>query len=265
MNGAIIRNVIFQKRYSILGWAIGASFMVWLTMILYPSFSQGDQMQQLLNSLPPQLRSLVGDTVSYKTIGGYLDTIVFNLRVPMVVITMAIIFGIGLSAGDEERGTLSTLLAQPVSRTRVYAEKALALLGAILLVHVGVLLGIMVSLVSIGDWYSIDKQIAISFGSFLISAIFGALAFTLGALTGKKGISSAIAAAVAFGAFLIDSMAPSVNVLEHIQKFSPYYYYSNASLAVNGVDWSYAALQVLIIVALLTIGWSVFRHRDIEV
>lgn len=262
---AIIRNTLFEKRFSITAWAIGAAVMVWLAMIFYPSFSQGDQFAEVVKSMPPQLQSLIGEATSYKTIGGYLDTIVFNLRVPMVTITMAIIFGISLSAGDEERGTLSTLLAQPVSRTRAYVEKLFALLLSVFAVHIGVLLGIVLSLVSIGEWYSFDKQLAITFGSFMIASVFGVLAFALGSTLGKKGFATAIVATVAFGAFLIDSMAPSVHMLESLQKFSPYYYYSNASLAVNGVDWSYIAVQLLMLSLFVGVSWSLFRHRDIEV
>lgn len=263
--GAIIWKTLYEKRFSIVAWSIGAAAMVWLTMIFYPSFSQGDQLADLVKAMPPQLQSLVGEASSYKTIGGYLDTVVFNLRIPMVVITMAIIFGISLSAGDEEKGILATLLAQPVSRSRALFEKLAALLMSIFIVHIGVLLGIVLSLLSIGDWYSFDKQLAITFGSFLIASVFGVLAFALGIVLGKKGIASAVVATVAFGAFLIDSMAPSVSMLESVQKFSPYYYYSSAELAVNGVDWSYVAIQMLMIILFVSVAWSVFRHRDIEV
>ncbi len=262
---AIVRKSLFEKRFAILAWAIGAAFMVWLTMIFYPSFSQGGQFGDLLKTLPPQLQGLVGKAADYKTMGGYIDTIVFNLRVPMVTIVMAIIFGIGLSAGEEEQGLLSTQLAQPVSRGRVMWEKFVALISSIFLVHIGVLAGLLLSLVSIGETYGLDKLISVVFGCFLISTLFGALAFGLGCLTGKRGISTAIVSIVAFGGFLIDSMAPSVSALQHFQKFSPYYYYSSPSLAVNGVDWSYIAVQLIAIGTIMAIAWSLFRHRDIAI
>lgn len=262
---AIVRKTLFEKRFSLIAWAVGAAFMVWLTMIFYPSFSQGGQFADALKSLPPQLQGLVGKATDYKTMGGYIDTVVFNLRIPMVTITMAIIFGIGLSAGDEEQGTLSTLLAQPVSRGRVMWEKFVALLSSIFIVHIGVLLGLVLSLVAINETYGFDKLVAVTFGCFLISVVFGALAFGLGCLTGKRGLSSAIVAIVAFGGFLIDSMAPSVSALEHIQKFSPYYYYTSPSLAVSGVDWAYACVQIAIVAAVAAFAWAFFKHRDIEV
>lgn len=262
---AIVRKTLFEKRFAIIGWSAGAAFMVWLTMIFYPSFSQGNQLNDLIQSLPPQLQGLVGKAADYKTIGGYIDTVVFNLRVPMVTIIMAIVFGIGISAGDEEQGVLATLLAQPVTRTRVLFEKLIALLTSIFLVHVAVLVGLMLSLASIGDHYGIDKLMAVTFGCFVLSSVFGVLAFGLGSFMGKRGIATAIASIVTFGSFLIDSMAPSVAGLTTVQKFLPYYYYTAPSLAVNGVDWSYIVVQALVIVAIVGLAWAWFRHRDIAV
>ncbi|MGF7228676.1 MAG: ABC transporter permease subunit [Candidatus Saccharibacteria bacterium] len=262
---AIVRKTLFEKRFAILGWSIGAAFMVWLTMIFYPSFSQGNQLSDLIQSLPPQLQGLVGKAADYKTIGGYVDTVVFNLRVPLVTIIMAITFGISISAGDEEQGVLSTLLAQPVSRTRVLAEKLAALVTSIFVVHAAVLTGLLLSLVGIGESYSFDKLLSVTFGCFVLSLLFGVLAFGLGCLTGRRNLSMGIVSIVAFGSFLIDSMASSVAGLSTVQKFLPFYYYTTPSLAVNGVDWSYIFIQAVAIAAIIGVAWAWFRHRDIAV
>ncbi len=262
---AIVRKIIFEKRFSLLAWSIGAMAMVWLTLIFYPSFSQGDQLDQLVKSLPPQLRGLVGNASDFKTLGGYMDTVIFNLRVPLVTVTMAILFGISLTAADEEQGTMSTLLAQPVSRSRVAWEKFVALTVCVGIVHVGVLCGLGAALLSIGDTYNIGLLLAITFGSFLLAMVFGSLAFGLGLAWGKKGRASAIVASVAMLAFVLQSLAPSVKSLEQVQKVSPFYYYVSPGIAANGLDWSFVYLQILLILTLGCIGWGIFRHRDVEV
>lgn len=261
---AIVRTSLYQRRWSLLAWTLGALFMVWLTLIFYPSFTKDDSLSQLMQSLPQQLRGLVG-TDNFKTVGGYLDTVVFNLRVPMVVVTMAIIFGINLTSGSEDRGTLSTLLAQSVSRSRVFAEKFIALVISISVVHVGVFVGIWAALATIHYSYSLSSSIAITFTSFMLAVACGGLAFALGALSGKKGLSSGLATIIVFGSYLINSLAPSVASLNGAQKFTLFYYYTQPAAASNGVDWSYAAILALVTVAVLAVGWAMFRHRDIEV
>jgi len=262
---AIVRKTLFEKRFSLIAWALGALFMVWLTLIFYPSFSQGDQLDSLIKSLPPQLQGLVGNVNNFKSIGGYLDGVVFNLRVPLVTVTMAILFGISLTAADEEQGTLSTLLAQPVSRGRVLLEKFMALTAGIIIVHIGVFFGLLLALLNINYTYSISLLLAVTAGSLLLALVFGTFAFGLGIAFGKKGLISAIAAGVAFLAFLVQSLAPSVKSLQGIQKLSPFYYYTAPSTASNGLDWTYVALQALIVAALVIVGWALFRHRDVEV
>jgi ABC-2 type transport system permease protein len=262
---AIVRTSLYQRRWSLLAWVLGAMTMVWLTLIFYPSFTKDDSLNQLVQSMPQQLRGLVGNANNFKTIDGYLDTVVFNLRVPMVVVTMAIIYGINLTSGSEDRGTLSTLLAQSVSRGRILAEKFLALVLSILVVHVGVFAGIWAALFTIHDSFSVSRSVAITFTSFMLAVSCGALAFGLGALSGKKGLSSGLATVIVFGSYLINSLAPSVASLNGAQKFTLFYYYTQPSAATNGIDWSYTAVLALVAAVFVFVGWAMFRHRDVEV
>lgn len=262
---AIVRTSLYQRRWSLLAWGLGALAMVWLTLIFYPSFTKDDSLNQLLQSMPQQLRGLVGNANSYKTIDGYLDTVVFNLRVPMVVVTMAILYGINLTSASEERGTMSTLLAQSVSRGRVLTEKFIALVVSIFVVHIGVFAGIWVALFTIHDTFSVSRSLAITFTSFMLAVSCGAVAFALGVITGKKGISSGLATVIIFGSYLVNSLAPSVASLEGVQKLTLFYYYTQPSAATNGVDWSYTAVLALVTAVLIFMGWAIFRHRDVEV
>lgn len=260
---AILRTFLYEKRYVLLAWTLGALLMVWVTMIFFPSFSRG-QLNQALHSLPPQLQSLVG-TADFSTIGGYIDGIVFNLRVPLLTIVMAIIFAIGLTAGDEERGTLATLLAQPVSRGQVLWQKYVALTVSVLILHVAILIGLVLSLLAIGDSYSFGLLAAVTFGCFLLTMVFGSLAFLLGIATGKKSLSTGIVSVLAFASLIFDTMAPSVHAMQTAEKFLPYYYFTSPNIAANGLDWSYVIVQLFILAAMVVLGWSVFRHRDVEV
>lgn len=262
---AILWKTLYQKRIAILMWALGAMAMVWLVLVFYPSFSEGDALEDLAKTLPPSLQSLVGDPANLKTVGGYIDAQVMQLRIPMVTIVMAIIFGIGLSAGDEERGTLATVLAQPVSRTRVFLEKYAALVVSVGAVHLAVFASILATLAMISESYSASLIAQAVFGCFVLTMVFGTLAFSIGFLTGKRGLATAIASVAAFGGLLIDSLAPSVAALQDVEKWLPYYYYTNPSIALHGLDWVGIAFHMLWVSVALLLGWATFRHRDVEV
>ena len=262
---AILWKTLYQKRIAILVWAVGVVAMVWLVLVFYPSFSEGDALEDLAKTLPPSLQSLIGDPANLKTIGGYIDAQVMQLRIPMVTIVMAIIFGIGLSAGDEERGTLATVLAQPVTRTRVFLEKYTALIVSVAVVHFAMFGSILATLAMIGENYSAGLIGQAIFSCFILTMVFGTLAFSIGFLTGKRGLATAIASVAAFGGLLIDSLAPSVAALQDVEKWLPYYYYTNPSVVLHGIDWVAIAFHMLWISIALLLGWAIFRHRDIEV
>lgn len=262
---AILWKTLYQKRIAILVWALGAMVMAWLVLVLYPTFSEGEALEDLAKTLPPSLQALMGDPANLKTIGGYIDTQVMQLRIPMLTIVMAIIFGIGLSAGDEEKGTLATILAQPVTRTRVFLEKYAALVVSVAAVHLAVFVSILATLAMISESYSVGLIAQGVFGCFVLTMVFGTLAFSIGFLTGKRGVATAIVSVAAFGSLLIDSLAPSVATLQDVEKWLPYYYYTNPAIVLHGIDWVGIAFHMLWIIVALLLGWAIFRHRDVEV
>ena len=188
----------------------------------------------------------------------------FGLRMPMITVTLAILLGLYLSAGDEEKGTMATLLAQPVSRTRVMLEKFTALKLYLLVVHAGLGIGIVGSLWIIKEEYALTRLLGLVFGCYVISLLFGTVAFCAGLITGRKAVSAGIVASLALGSYIITSMASTVTALQTAQKFLPFYYYVHPRTGLNGIDWSAIGVQVVMIVALLAIAWAVYRHRDIQ-
>lgn len=261
---AIVLKVLYEKRFGLIGWTLGAVALAWFSLLFYPSISEGNTFEQLSQNLPPQLQAFIGDAITFKTVGGYLDTQVFGLRMPMITVTMAILLGLYLSAGDEEKGTMATLLAQPVSRTRVLFEKYIALKLNLLVVHAGLFIGILLSLWTINEDYALSRLVALVFGCYVISLLFGTVAFCAGIITGRKNISAGIVATLALGSYVVTSMAPTVTALQTVQKFLPFYYYVHPRTGLNGVDWAAIGVQIIMMVGLLAIAWAVYRHRDIQ-
>lgn len=261
---AIVAKVFYEKRFGLIGWTLGAVALAWFSLLFYPAISEGDSLEQLAETLPPQLQSFIGDSITFKTVGGYLDTQVFGLRMPMITVVMAILLGLYLSAGDEERGTMATLLAQPVSRTRVMFEKFVALKLNLLVVHAGLLIGLQLAVWSIHESYPFVRLLELTFACYVISLLFGTIAFSIGLMTGRKGISAAIASTIALGSYVVTSMAPAASGLQTVQKFTPFYYYVEPKTGLHGIDWAAIGVQIIIMLVFLAIAWAVYRHRDIQ-
>jgi len=108
---------------------LGLIGFVALIVSVYPTVHSNPSLNKLAQDYPQALKAFIafGGQVDYTTPAGYLGIELFSLMVPLLLMIAAIGTGAGAIAGEEERGTLELLLANPVSRARVVLEKSAAL------------------------------------------------------------------------------------------------------------------------------------------
>lgn len=259
---SIFLKTLYEKRWTMIFWSIGVAAMSLLMMGFFHSFKDGG-FDELLNNLPKSFQGLVGDISSLKTIAGYVSQQVFALRIPLLTLIMGIILFTGLLAGDEADGTLQTVLAQPVSRTKIFVQKFLAGALVSLIVCSAAIVGILIGLVLINEGMSFLRLIQAVVGAWLITLVFGTLGFAIGAISGKRGLAGSLTGLIAFSAYLITSFLPNVSGLSTIEKLSPFHYYNKPSIAEYGLKDSNVLLMLVVIAILLVISLVIFRKRDI--
>ncbi|MDA9912981.1 hypothetical protein N9D66_00810 [Candidatus Nanopelagicales bacterium] len=131
-----------------------------------------------------------------------------------------------------------------------------------------VVIAIWISLVAanpIGDMdLTISGITAVSVQVTLLGLLFGAVAFTVGSITGARRLAVAIASALAAVAFVIATFLPMAENLADLAKLSPWYYYSSANPLANGIDLTHL-LVLLAATTIITIpGWIVFTRRNLH-
>lgn len=262
MFNSIFYKTLYEKRWFTLGWIVGLVAMAVLTMIFYPYFANAG-FDEVINSAPKSVQGLLGDAAAYKTVQGYVDAQIFALRMPMLTLIMSITLFVGLSAGDEDRGTLETLLAQPVSRAKVFWQKFAAGAAICALACVAIFVGVVVSFLFIDGSMSLIRLAEACIGCWLITMVFAALAYAVGAITGKRGPTIAIASTVAFASYLITSLAPAVSKLDFAQRFSAFYYYNSPSITANGLALNNVAIMGVAILVLTIGSLLIFKNRDL--
>ncbi len=262
----MLRNVfsksIFERRFSTLFWAIAIAGFSIMIISLFPTFR--DTFGEALQNVPEGLRKLMGEANSYRTISGYLDTILLT-RIIFLTLIMGIVMGTSLLSGEENDGRLQTLLTQPISRTTVYWQKYAAMGVVILLALAGMLAGGVVGGLLIGELGNLDigRLLLAAVMVWLLTMVFSSLAFTIGGLTGMKSISGVATGFLAFALYLINSLAGTATVLENINTFSPFKYFNSPGILEQGIQ----ADQILILagasILLAVIGWVGFLRRDV--
>jgi ABC-2 type transport system permease protein len=265
---AVLRNVftktLWDARRSLGGWTVAIVAVAAMYSAFWPSV-RGPQMQDALKNYPKG----VLEAFNYNDLtspAGYLGSSVFGLLVPLLMVVFTIAVGTRAVAGDEEAGTLDLLLAHPVSRTRAalqrYAALAASIVGisaVIWLVMVAVTGPAQLDGVSGGELAATAIQLA------LFAACFGALAFAIGAATGRKAPALGGAAGIAVLAYLANSVIPQVDGLQWTRRISPFHWYLGGEPLKNGLQLGDSALLLAVTVALVAAGTWAFNRRDIAV
>lgn len=263
MLSSIFLKTLYGLRWQILGWSLGIMFIVFITTALYDSFTQTG-FEEVISSMPEQLRGLLGSADNYKSIGGYLAQQIFGLKVVMFLVVMSVLLFISVSATDEDSGRMQTMLTLPVTRTKVYFQKWLAVLFSIGIVNIALLIALYVGLGVIHKEADDTRVIESVANLWLACSTVGVIGFSIAMLTGKKGLSIAVASGYALFCIIMSSLAPAVDGLKDIDKASLLHYYNNPQIMQHGLDISHMVILIITLLMFTLIGWLGFTRRSIN-
>jgi beta-exotoxin I transport system permease protein len=265
----MLRNIALKSlrdiRRGFLWWSLGLAGFVALIVSVWPTVHSNPSLTKLAQDYPEALQAFIafGGAVDYSSPAGYLGIELFSLMVPLLLLVAAIGTGAGSIAGEEDRGTLELLLANPVSRTKVVLEKTAALvleivgLGAVLWVALWV--GALLASMDI----SAGHLAAATLMAVLLAVAFGTIALLLGAATGKRTVAIGLTAAAAVAAYLVNGLAPLVHALEVPQKLSPFYHYAVSDPLRSGLSPTHVGILVAIAVVATALAPYFFSRRDV--
>lgn len=256
----IFLKTLYEKRWGLFWWSVTMFTFTILVVWLFPTFR--DSFGQTLQNVPDSLKSVLGQAADYQSLNGFLQLQVF-MQMIFVTFIYGIILFTGLIAGDENEGTLQTLMAQPVSRAKVYFQKLAAggaLLGVVSFVmFIGVWLGALI----IHEHVDIVRVLEATFMMWLVSMVLSLVGFAIGSATGRRGAAGAIAGLYAFLAYMVFTIAGTVTFLKIPNYFSPFKYLASPRILNEGLSLSNVSLLAGVCLILVIVGWLVFEKRDI--
>jgi ABC-2 type transport system permease protein len=262
---AVLRGVLHDRRRGLLLWSIAIGAVSAMYTSFYPMMGQdAAAIEPFMENMPEGLISALGmDQIG--TAAGYLQSTVFGLLGPALLLVFAIGSGARTLAGGEEDGTLELELAHPVSRTRVYLERLVGLwLGAGVLA--GAVFVVVAALAVVLDMdLGADRIVAGVVSLLLLGLAFGTLALAVGAATGRRGVALAAAAAVAVSAFVAQAIGPVVDGLGWLSTISPWNWYIGGDPLFDGFDWGGLALLAGLTLVSAAVGLWRYRDRDLGV
>ncbi len=265
MNGVYFRNVYLKTLHDqrkLTFWiGIGLIAAALYTTLLFPTIRDISGFEDFIEELPEFILSLIGGALQFTTPEGYLNTQPFSVLAPLLMLSYAVVRGSGLIAGEEEAHTMDQLLANPISRVSLIAQKSLGMLTVLAtLLWASILVGTLIAGFLVDLW----KLAQIVFSLFLLGAAAGLLSAGIGAATGRRGNAAGLTTGVLVAGWLFNAIQQLAAVLEWTRFISLFWYYNGNNILLNGiVGWQALALAGVGAVS-IAVGAYVFQQRDLR-
>jgi ABC-2 type transport system permease protein len=259
----ITTHAVTERSRSLAAWSFGIAGITALELAVYPSIqSTSAGWRAMLDQWPDALKQAFR-LDAYASGTGFLNTELFSMMFPIVLIAVAIGIAAGATAGEEERGTADLLLSLPILRGQLLTAKVLAMVIGVVVVGLAGVATIIVGAPMVQLDVGTVEVLAAGLVTVQLGVLFGCVALLVGALTGRRAAALGAGIGLAIAAFLLQVMAPMADWLEPWQKASPFYWATSSDPLLNGLDVAAAALLLGICAALLAATAVAFHHRDI--
>lgn len=262
MPGSPLTKWLRDDRRSLLGWSIAIVLVGSGYAAFWPTIDS-PEVRDALESYPEGLLEALDYDVS--SAAGYLSSTVYGLLAAVLLLVHAVGAGSRAIAGDEEAGTLELILAHPVRRSAVALGRFAAITAGVVGIVVLLLLALLaltgpvgLSGITVLDYAAMHLHLA------LFAVLFGAVAFSVGAATGRRAPGVAVAAAIGVLGYVANGIIPQVEGLAWVRNLSPFHWLIAGEPLENGVQPGAAVMGVLA-VGLVAVGTWAFTRRDVGV
>lgn len=241
---------------------VSAAMVVVMGALMGPIYRSLDQaLLDLGDVLPESMLAFFGGG-NLSTPEGFYRIESFGLVAPIAVMVVVIALGAKALAGEEADRTMGLLLANPVPRSRVLAEKALTMLLYGVAVGLATFAGVVAgnALGSMG--MDLSHVAAACLLLTLIGLVFGALALLVGAATGRVRTAVLVPAAAALVLHVVNALGDLNDAWW--ARVSPFYYYLGGDPLTRGLEWGHAAVLAGLTAVLLGLAFPAFARRDLR-
>lgn len=269
MTGIILKETLLRRWRELLAWGVLFIVFALYVVILTPDPEGLQGYIRMLEAMPrPMLEGLgLTDLNVLATPEGFLG-FAYLTYAAVVISIYAVLAGLNITANDEESGAMNMLLALPLPRWRVVAERAAAFVLMTVVVSLagwlGVLLGkgINPAIASVDD----GKMLQATLAQVPLALIVMGVTALFGVLIRRRNIAAAAAGAFVVVSYVLNALggAAGEGVGDMLTAVSFYNYYDGTSIALNGLDILPVVLMLAVALALLAGATHLFTRRDIS-
>ena len=261
----VLNMLLFTQRSVLLSLGLGLMVFELLMHWFLASSALGQFSLQMLQLLPPQVRSFLGDEG-----GGFLSqmtviSIAYTHPFIFVLFTFfpANLFSKEISSA-REHGILELTLSRPISRSSYLSALAIFFFLGCFLLCLCLTVGVAFSL-SIFDFEQGLRVFLPVIGNlFCLFLMFGSLFLLINTAAGNHHKAVGWMVGFILGFYLLEYIGRSIKFIGQFSVINPFHYYRPQSILSGGeIPWGNMAVLTAAGVILFLAGLVVFRRRDV--
>ncbi len=258
----LLFQTVRENRRGFVAWGAILAAIAALYTAFFRQYADNPDLAASLTQLPEWMQK----TFSFQDMSGagWLTSTTYGLVVPIATVIMAVTFVGRVLPGDEEAGIVDLYLAYPLSRTRLVLER----FGAFVLL--ACFTSTIVALVVAGFNVGFDMGVApahiagMTVVLVLLATVYGALTLLVGCLTGRRGLTSAVAGAAGAAGYMFDALGKQFDEASFLRTISPFYHYIGPRPLHEGLDPGHTVVLAGTSAVLVLLGLWAFNRRDIQ-
>lgn len=264
---ALISKTIKTNKVALIIYNAICVGFVWFYAAFFPSiFKQSEQLKEAFKAHPQDLMKAFGIEVDkfISSFEGFMAGEYFSMLWPIVLIVLIIAYAGSAIAGEIEAGTIELLLAQPISRLRIFFSKYLS---GLFIITVFIAIS-NASVIAFARLYNVSFHwqnfLTISILGFLFAfAVFG-ICFMLSAISSSKGRPAALTGGLLIIMYAINIFSTFQESLKNLKYASFFHYYDqNSALLNNHIPALSIAVFLAVGIICTIVGAIAFVKRDI--
>jgi ABC-2 type transport system permease protein len=243
---------------------ITASIMFYMG-VLIPIFYGliPEDFKELVASFPDALIAMIGGA-DMSTAAGYLQAEIFSITGPVAILVVTIVMGARALAGEEENHTMGLLLGNPITRSHLIVQKAIAMAVYAFTIGLATFIGTWIGCLIAGTEIGVVGLASASALLVLMGLVFGGLALAVGAATGRSRVAYWAGTGAGLVSYFVWSFLPLSESTAPWANLSPFDLYLGSDPLTNGMAWSDAAILGVVFVLLVGVSIPLFERRDLR-
>lgn len=252
-----------QNKTSLAIWTAAISFMMCITIIIYPEMSgQMSEINQMMSDMGAFSSAFGLDQLNFGEFSGYYGIECGNV-LGLGGAMFAAIVAISSLAKEEKDKTAEFLLTHPLKRSKIITSKLLSVLAQIIILNISVNLLANISTVIIGQSEGMSSRIVLGLAFLLMQAEIACICFGLSAFVIRGNYGVGIGCTMIF--YFMNIISNLTEDAEFLKYITPFGYTDSAYIIKeNALKSEYIIIGAVLSAVGIALAYIRYTKKDIK-